>query len=159
LQAQVTQTEARQQTRDQTLKALLSKMEKQKAPLPKPLSLIPLAVRPPGQGSSLPNNPTSKVLLPAEDLKPLYDFAVECRECQARLTAAQADLKDERSKTQILGRKRDDARRVARGGSVLQRVVRATKWVRNRRRRRSGRRQNRHPLNRQDCVTKAKERT
>ena len=45
-------------------------------------------------------NQTSKAapqaLLPAADLKPLYDFALDCKACQAKLAAAQADLTDER---------------------------------------------------------------
>jgi ABC-type nickel/cobalt efflux system permease component RcnA len=148
-QAQISQTEARQQTRDQALKSLLNKMESQRAavrtpaevltalpdvlPLPRPLSFEPLSTaQSPStlvKGSSPPPNSTSRVLVPPEDMKPLYDFAVQCRECQARLTATQADLKDEQGKSQTLGRERDDALRVARGGSVLQRVVRATKWL------------------------------
>jgi ABC-type transport system involved in cytochrome bd biosynthesis fused ATPase/permease subunit len=68
------------------------------------------------------------VQLPAEDLKPLYDFAVNCRECQAQLATAQANLKDEQTKTQALSRERDAALQAARGGSVLRRVVRAAKW-------------------------------
>ena len=68
------------------------------------------------------------VRLPAEDLKPLYDFALECKACQDKLAAAQADLKDEKSKTLALSRERDDALRAARGGSVIQRVARAAKW-------------------------------
>ena len=66
--------------------------------------------------------------LPAEDLKPLYDFAVDCRECQAQLAAAQGNLKDEQTKTQALSRERDTLVQAARGGSVLRRVVRAAKW-------------------------------
>jgi len=139
-QSQVAQTEARQQTRDRALQSILSNMEKQKAqittpsealaalpdvlPLPKPFTLDPVLA---GKGSSLPGSPT--VHLPAEDLKPLYDFASQCRECQARLTVTQADLKDEQSKTQLLTKERNAALRAARGGSVLQRVLRATKWI------------------------------
>jgi hypothetical protein len=147
-QTAAAQAEARQQNRDAELKSLLNRLEKQRAavrtpeqviealpevlPLPKPLSFAgPPSAQAAGSlraENSLPDTPASNVSLPTEDLKPLYDFAVECRECQARLTAAQADLKDEQGKTQTLGRERDDALRVARGGSVLQRVVRAAKW-------------------------------
>src|SRR3989442_14279345 len=35
-------------------------------------------------------------VIPAEDLKPLYDFAIDCKACQAKLSAAQNDLTDER---------------------------------------------------------------
>ena len=65
---------------------------------------------------------------PTADLKPLYDFAVDCQACQAQLAAAQADLKDEQTKEQALGKERDDALKAAKGGSVLRRVARAAKW-------------------------------
>jgi len=41
--------------------------------------------------------------------------------------ATQADLKDEKAKSATHGRERDDALRVSRGGSVLQKVVHAAK--------------------------------
>jgi hypothetical protein len=69
-----------------------------------------------------------KVNFPAADLKPLYDFAADCKACQAKLGAAQADLADEKVKSQALGRERDDALRTAKGGSVLRRIARAAKW-------------------------------
>jgi hypothetical protein len=67
-------------------------------------------------------------LIPAQDLKPLYDFAVDCQACQAKLSAAQSDLVDERTKTAALTKERDDALKFARGGSVWRRVGRAAKW-------------------------------
>ncbi|HEY2460445.1 MAG TPA: hypothetical protein VGI16_06545 [Candidatus Acidoferrum sp.] len=67
-------------------------------------------------------------IIPAEDLKPLYDFAVDCKACQAKLTAAQGDLTDEKSKTTTLTQERDVAVQAAKGGTVLHRVVRAAKW-------------------------------
>ena len=63
-----------------------------------------------------------------EDLKPIYDSAVACKECQLKLTVAQADLADEKTKTVTLSRERDDALRIVKGGSALSRVVRAAKW-------------------------------
>ncbi len=113
-------------------------------PLPTPLSLeqppsqLPSAPGPTqgsmnsgpsADGNALPPySPVAKVEIPATDLKPLYDFALDCRACQARLAAAVADLKDEQTKTETLSRERDDALRMARGGSVVRRVVRAAKW-------------------------------
>ena len=47
---------------------------------------------------------------------------------QTRLTAATADLADEKIKTQTLGRERDAALKLARGGSLRQRLGRAMKW-------------------------------
>src|SRR6266699_5009271 len=67
-------------------------------------------------------------VIPAEELKPLYDFAIDCKACQAKLSAAQNDLIDERKKTAVLAHERDDALRFARGGSLWRRVGRAAKW-------------------------------
>jgi hypothetical protein len=60
-------------------------------------------------------------------LKPLYDFTIDCKACQAKLSAAQGNLTDERKKTTALTRERDDALRIARGGSILRRIRRAAK--------------------------------
>jgi hypothetical protein len=49
-------------------------------------------------------------------LKPLYDFVVDCKACQAKLGAVQADLDDEKLKSPALGREPDDALRAARVG-------------------------------------------
>jgi hypothetical protein len=80
------------------------------------------------------SNPPSKAavaqaVIPAEDLKPLYDFSLDCRACQAKLAAAQADLTDERAKEAVLIRERDEAVRAAKGGSVLRRIARNAKWL------------------------------
>lgn len=72
--------------------------------------------------------PPKAILLPTEDVKPLFDFAVDCKACQARLAAAQADLVDEKAKTAAVSKERDDALRAARGGSVWKRIGRAAKW-------------------------------
>jgi len=95
-------------------------------PLPKPLMLEQEPATSSTQGAAAAPEP--KVELPSEDLKPLYDYALTCKACQAQLSAAQAELQDDKAKIQALGRERDAALRVARGGSVLQRVVRAAKW-------------------------------
>ena len=68
-------------------------------------------------------------MIPSADLKPLYDFALDCKACQSKLTAAQADLADEKTKTTTLTKERDAAVRTAKGGSTLQRAVRAAKWL------------------------------
>jgi len=75
--------------------------------------------------STLPD----QVILPAADLKTLYDFTLDCQACQAKLSAAQADLTDERAKSTILTRERDEAVRAAKGGSLLRRIARNTKWL------------------------------
>ena len=71
----------------------------------------------------------SEAVVPAVDLKPLYDFSLDCRACQAKLAASQADLIDERAKTAVLTRERDEAVRTAKGGSLLRRIARNAKWL------------------------------
>jgi len=106
-------------------------------PLPKPIQPLPTTAdsKSPGgksapEGRTLPNAPApgGAVALPSEDLKPLYDFAADCKACQAKLAAATADMADEKTKTQALRRERDAALKLARGGSLRQRVGRALKW-------------------------------
>jgi len=138
---------ARQASRDATVSDLVSSLKKKQAAVQKPaqvvaalpdvLSLpVPITIGPgaaptqkqPGAPNGPPDMIQPKVNFPAADLKPLYDFAVDCKTCQAKLGAAQADLADEKVKTQVLGRERDDALRAAKGGSVLRRIARAAKW-------------------------------
>jgi type II secretory pathway pseudopilin PulG len=146
-QQAVTEANARQETRDSTLQLLIKELQKkQKAvqtptevmkalpevlPLPEPL-VIEAASQTAGAGKfgaqAKPNTPNPTVALPLADLKPLYDSALACKECQAELVAAQGNLKDERAKTATLGRERDDALQAAKGGSTLRRVARAAKW-------------------------------
>jgi phage terminase Nu1 subunit (DNA packaging protein) len=71
----------------------------------------------------------SRAILPAEDLKPLYDFTIDCKACQAKLTAAHSDLADEQKKTSALTKERDDALRIAKGGTAWRRIARAAKWL------------------------------
>lgn len=70
----------------------------------------------------------AQVVLPEQDLRPLYDFTLDCKACQAKLAASQADLVDEKLKTATLARERDAALKAVKGGSMLRRVARAAKW-------------------------------
>ncbi|MFI5093851.1 MAG: hypothetical protein WCE50_12530 [Candidatus Acidiferrum sp.] len=87
------------------------------------------------ESDSAPSNPIAKpaqsadAVLPAADLKPLYDFAMDCKACQAKLAASQSDLNDEKVKTAALTKERDAAIRTAKGGSALRRIARAAKWL------------------------------
>jgi hypothetical protein len=139
---------ARQATRDVALNELLAGLKKKEAVVQEPAQVVaalpdvislPLPItihdeRPASEGGpykttgSAPEGIQPKVTFPAADLKPLYDFAADCKACQAKLGAAQADLADEKVKSQALGRERDDALRAAKGGSVLRRIARAAKW-------------------------------
>jgi hypothetical protein len=70
----------------------------------------------------------TQAIIPAEDLKPLYDFTIDCKACQAKLAAAQSDLTDEKTKTAALTKERDQALQIARSGSRWRRIGRAAKW-------------------------------
>jgi type II secretory pathway pseudopilin PulG len=73
-------------------------------------------------------SPKTNAVIPPEDLKPLYDFTIDCKTCQAKLSTTQADLADERQKTTALAQERDDALCIARGGNLIRRIGRAAKW-------------------------------
>jgi type II secretory pathway pseudopilin PulG len=66
--------------------------------------------------------------IPSTDLKPLYDFAQNCRECQLRLTATQQDHADDLTKLAALARERDAAVTAAKGGNFWRRLRRNTVW-------------------------------
>jgi hypothetical protein len=138
---------ARQVTRDAAVNDLVAGLKKREAVVQKPVQVVaalpdvlslpaPITIeaepasgkKQPGGRDEVPDGIQPKVNFPAADLKPLYDFAVDCQACQAKLGAAQADLADEKVKSQALGRERDDALRAAKGGSVLRRIARAAKW-------------------------------
>jgi TolA-binding protein len=146
---------AAQQDRDRQLNDAVGKIEALKAsvltqqqiltrlpdvlPLPKPIaeeqagkSAVASDVHGGGaatRAEDLPKAPSpGTATIPSEDLKPLYDFAVDCKACQVRLAAATADLSDEKVKTQALSRERDAALKLAHGGSLRQRFGHAMKW-------------------------------
>jgi type II secretory pathway pseudopilin PulG len=75
------------------------------------------------------NPAATEAVIPTADLKPLYDFTLDCKACQAKLSAAQADLIDEQAKTAVLTRERNEAVRAAKGGSLLRRIARNAKWL------------------------------
>jgi septal ring factor EnvC (AmiA/AmiB activator) len=103
-------------------------------PLPAPLVLQSAPTAPgqhlPGaEPSSATTNPSqAQVIIAAEDLKPLHDFTLDCQACQAKLASAQGDLADEKSKSSALTQERDQALKIARGGSAWRRIARAAKW-------------------------------
>jgi hypothetical protein len=103
----------------------------QQIPLPSPITLQP-AARSAGEEPGHPAKKTpvpTQAVIPGEDLKPLYDFTLNCKACQAKLAASQGDLADERAKTAVLTRERDQAVRAAKGGSLLRRITRNAKWL------------------------------
>jgi hypothetical protein len=142
-QQQLDAADAREEARKSQLQQQLKKIAQQQKsvqspqqalealpgalPLPKPLVVEQPEAAPRGSHTSSP--PAPKVALPADDLKPLYDYALACNACQDKLAAAQGNLKDEQLKQQALTKERDDALAAAHGGSILQRVGRAAKWL------------------------------
>lgn len=89
---------------------------------------------PPQQAATFTNTQKPSpggAFIPRADLKPLYDFTLDCQACQAKLSTAQGDLADEKAKTTALTKERDDALRIAKGGSARRRAARAAraaKW-------------------------------
>lgn len=83
----------------------------------------------PNPGAPAQNNQQPQVIIPTEDLKPLYDFTLDCKACQTRLSATQADLTDEKAKTKTLTKERDAAVTATKGGSIIRRITRAAKWL------------------------------
>jgi len=111
-------------------------------PLPTPIALQSSSVpssdsNPSAPGQRLPGAESASAIskpsqvnaiIPAEDLKPLYDFTLDCQACEAKLAAAQGDLADEKSKSSALTKERDQALKIARGGSAWRRIAHAAKW-------------------------------
>ena len=134
----LTAADTRQHDRDAQLAQTLATLAAEKRTVVTPAQIIrelPTQITLPSPitlqtSPALPNSPSPKTnaVIPAEDLKPLYDFTIECKACQAELATSQSDLTDERAKTAALTRERDDALRIARGGSAWRRIARAAKW-------------------------------
>jgi hypothetical protein len=134
--------DARQHDRDTQLQKTLATLSTEKRKVVTPAQILrnlpsvlplptPITLQAPPAIESSPNNPKPNqpgAIIPAQDLKPLYDFSLDCQACQAKLAAAQSDLTDERKKTAALTHERDDALRIAKGGSAWRRIARATKW-------------------------------
>jgi hypothetical protein len=91
-------------------------------------SPTPVSGRNPKNLPDAPKPSADQTVIPSQDLKPLYDFALDCKSCQAKLAAAQGDLADERAKTAALGKERDAALKAAKGGGLWRRMTRAAKW-------------------------------
>src|SRR6266851_2214568 len=98
--------DARQHDRDAQLAQTLATLAAEKRTIVTPAQIIrelpsqlplpsPLVLQSTPASPSSPT-PQTNAVIPAEDLKPLYDFAIDCKTCQAKLTATQGDLADER---------------------------------------------------------------
>ena len=130
--------DARQHDRDAQLAQTLASLAAEKRTIVTPAQIVrelpsqislpsPIVLQSPPASPNSPS-PQTNAVIPAEDLKPLYDFTIDCKACQSKLAASQGDLADERKKTAALTHERDDALRIARGGSAWRRIGRAAKW-------------------------------
>ncbi len=134
----LTAADARQHDRDTQLAQTLAALAAEKRTIVTPIQIVrelPTQISLPSpivleSAPASPNSPSpqTNAVIPAEDLKPLYDFTIDCKACQAKLVTVQSDLTDERQKTAALTHERDDALRIARGGSTWRRIARAAKW-------------------------------
>lgn len=148
-QQTMAQATASQHDRDTLLNQTLSQLAAQKQTAVTPAQIIkglPSAISLPApitfqSSAAAPSSATNRqdhtgpepsqasdAVLPAADLRPLYDFALDCKACQAKLAASQGDLTDEKTKTAALTKERDAAVTAAKGGSALRRIARAAKW-------------------------------
>lgn len=121
--AELEDLKKRTQTPAQVVKAL-----PQVLPLPQPITLSLPAALAQGDPKLAGIQPGQTATIPAADLKPLFDFAATCKECQAKLTTLQQDKADDAVKIGALVKERDAAVIVAKGGTKWQRIKKAAKW-------------------------------
>lgn len=97
-------------------------------PPPPDTNPLPTAPRPAALCNPASAASTCVAQIPTPDLKPLYDFTQNCRECQLRLAAAQRDHSDDLTKLDSLTRERNAAITAAKGGSFWRRLRRNALW-------------------------------
>jgi hypothetical protein len=113
--------------RVQTPQQVISQLP-QVLPLPKPISLVPVAPAAHGGGPETGPAPAGEAILPAVDLKPLFDFGAACKECQATVATLQQDKLSDAAKLGAMTKERDAAVAAAKGGKIWTRIKRAAKW-------------------------------
>jgi hypothetical protein len=121
--AELEDLKKRTQTPVQVVKAL-----PQVLPLPQPITLSLPAALAQGDPNKAGIQPGQTATIPAADLKPLFDFAATCKECQAKVQTLTQDKADDAVKISALVKERDAAVIVAKGGTKWQRIKRAAKW-------------------------------
>lgn len=95
--------------------------------LPDPANQSTSASLAKNQRATVPST-ISSAEIPAADLKPLYDYIQDCRECQAQLAAAKQNRIDDASKLDAMTRERDAAIIAAKGGTFWRRLRRNAEW-------------------------------
>jgi hypothetical protein len=114
----------RTQTPTQVIQALPAVL-----PLPQPITLNLPAALAQGDPRLAGVQPGQSATIPAADLKPLFDFAAACKECQAKVLVLQQDKADDLVKIGGLVKERDAAVTAAKGGSAFTRIKKAAKWL------------------------------
>lgn len=82
-----------------------------------------------GPGSSCDDPSRCIAEVPAEDLKPLFNYVQDCRACDAELAVAHQNASDDAAKIASLTRERDAAITASKGGSFFRRLRRNLIWL------------------------------
>ena len=88
------------------------------------VTTVPLSMTTSTTAATSPLN----AVIPAADLKPLYDYVQDCRATQAQLTAAQQNATDDASRISAITRERDAAVTASKGGNFWKRLRRNAEW-------------------------------
>ena len=73
--------------------------------------------------------PPAVAQIPIEQLKPLFDFALACKDSQANLAGCRAEVKELSVQLQAVTIQRDEAVQTAKGGSRWGKVKSGLKWA------------------------------
>jgi hypothetical protein len=73
--------------------------------------------------------PPAVAQIPIDQLKPLFDFALACKDSQANLTGCQAEVKELGVQIEAVKVQRDVAVQTAKGGSRWSKVKSGLKWA------------------------------
>jgi hypothetical protein len=109
----VTAADARQHDRDTQLQKTLATLATERRTVATPTQIVkdlptviplpvPITLQTPPPASTAPNVPKPNApgaIIPPQDLKPLYDFSLDCQACRAKLSAARGNPADEQTKT------------------------------------------------------------
>jgi hypothetical protein len=89
---------------------------------------VPLMLNLPAPDAANPN-PAATATIPAADLQPIYNAIQDCRACEDKLAAAEADLADERTKESALITERNAAISAAKGNTFRSKLKSSAKWL------------------------------
>jgi hypothetical protein len=130
----------REKQREQILKDALAQIAASKAAVQTPQQVIheipqylpplptPIRVTTPAPTADNPK-PKPVVTIPPEDLKPLYDFAADCKACALKYADAQKTIADDQAKLKGKDDEVETWKAAAKGGTKWQRFTRAAKWI------------------------------